>query len=352
MTPTYTLKNYLIWIAAVAITCTATITASAMDTFLVNHESGPCSSVPFEFGHKSWAGRSRISLARGEKIRIKMYGHGADLATDATGSDIFEWIHDRGRDAEYPNAPLSAGQRVPKGFVIVDIKADSSHSLGNHTVKVHWLIGSETIKVRIVNSCNALKDTAYRPDPDDQPTSGSGTGGLVANNPAIPNLLPYVFFPVVLTRPIGQPVVTNNGRMSRLPDSLCSGLSLNVVTGVPIPTFTWGVAGVNIEQANTQFEVSLLDLTDANNPRTLGTLNLPQGFPANTPVVRTNNYPNRPTTIRVVRNPTLGGQTFSGCFTEPNSNQLLDPAVMAVRVDPTNRINEQDRENDNELRVP
>jgi hypothetical protein len=98
--------------------------------------------------------------------------------------------------------------------------------------------------------------------------------------------------------------------------------------------------------------VQLIDL-DANN-RVLDTLTLPQGFPAGTPQVQRDNYPGRAASIRVVLNPRFqvgtALQTVVGCFTEPGSTQTLDSKNLMIKVDPDNRINEGNNENDNELR--
>ncbi len=134
----------------------------------------------------------------------------------------------------------------------------------------------------------------------------------------------------------------------------CDGLRESVVTTVSVPRLTWGVVGVNPDLANTQFDVQLIDVTDPNAPRVLDTLSVPQGFPANTSLVHKNDYPGRPTSISVVRNPSFlsgpGTRTFQGCFTAPGSTQSLEPMALLLRVDPNNRIDEGDRENDNDYR--
>ena len=173
--------------------------------------------------------------------------------------------------------------------------------------------------------------------------------------PATPNLLPALATPTVLTRPLGAVVTTTRGGMFAVNSLFCSGLAVNTPTTVNVPKLTWGVSGVNIEAATgaaARFDVQLIDV-DANN-RVLDTLTLPQGFPVSTPLVQRDNYPGRATTIRVVMNPRFqegsAQRTFAGCFTEPGSAQTLDSKNLLLKVDPDNRINEGDRENDNELR--
>jgi hypothetical protein len=181
---------------------------------------------------------------------------------------------------------------------------------------------------------------------------GSGGGGVRVENPSTPNLAPNVAAPYVLTRPLtGEVVATPDGGMMRLNSFFCAALSStpNRVASVNVPDLVWGVLGSDIEAATVAFDVQLID---ADSNAVLSTLNLPQGFPANTPLVQTENYPGRLSTLRVILNPRfqIGSaiQTFEGCFTEPGSAQSLDPRLL-VRVDPDNRIDEGERENDNEL---
>ncbi len=169
--------------------------------------------------------------------------------------------------------------------------------------------------------------------------------------PSTPNLLPSVATPTVVARALGVAFVTVRGQMFPVNSFFCSGLAANTPATVNVPKLSWGTLGVNIEAATTRFDVQLIDV-DAN--RVLDTLTLPQGFPANTPQVMRDNYPGRPTTIRVVMNPRfqVGSalQTVAGCFTEPGTTQTLDPKNLLVKVDPDNRINEGSNGNDNELR--
>lgn len=176
-----------------------------------------------------------------------------------------------------------------------------------------------------------------------------------STQPATPNLLPALATPTVLTRPLSAVVTTTRGGMFPVNSFFCTGLAVNTPATVPVPKLTWGVVGVNIEAAsgaNARFDVQLIDV-DANN-RVLDTLTLPQGFPANTPLVQRDNYPGRATSIRVVMSPRFqegsAQRTFAGCFTEPGSTQTLDSRNLLIKVDPDNRINEGNNENDNELR--
>jgi hypothetical protein len=351
---TSTVRCLLIWVAAGIILFAAPAPASAtIKGFTIYHYSGRCGSVPFNNALTNfWEGRDRIKIASGERIRVTLYGDGADFAQDATGSRIHEWISDRGT---VPSGRIMFGQEVPMGYVTVDIRAKSSHGLGNRTVTVKWPIGNEKLKLKIVRNCSELEGAAYRSSPSGSSGVSTPSGG-VSHQVRIPNLLPSLLNnPIFLTRPLNQQVVaTPGGGMMQVSDFFCDRLAASVVTAVPVPRLTWGVAGVNIELANSQFDVQLIDMTNPNAPRVLDTLSLAQGFPANTPLVHRDNYPGRPTSIRVVRNPSFpfgsGTLTFTGCFTEPGSTQSLDPMSLLLRVDPNNRINEGERENDNDYR--
>jgi len=94
-------------------------------------------------------------------------------------------------------------------------------------------------------------------------------------------------------------------------------------------------------------------MSTPDHPLLLDTLSLAQGFPAHTPLVQKDNYPGRPTSIRVIRDPRFqegpSTKTIIGCYTEPGSTQLLDPRVLLIKVDSNNQIAEGDREYDNEL---
>lgn len=333
-----------------------------IDTYTVSHYSGPCGSFPFVTTHLLWENRSRIQMASGERIRVTLYGHGADLAQDATGSNLFEWITARGTTTRYPGAPIRFGQTVPKGYVTIDVRAATSHGLGNRTITVKWLTGDEHLSFKIVSSCAEFTGSLRQPrvGGGGATLTPPGTGGAGV---AVPNLLPSLGANYVLTRPFSTQVTpTLRGGMRQVSDFFANGLPDNVVTSVAVPDLIWGISGVNAELAKTSFDAQLIDVSNAANPRVLDTLNLPQGFPANTPLVTRANYPGRPTSIRVVNNPRFAfdhdndpttdplRQTYVGCFTEPGSTQSLDPMALLLIVDGANRVSEGGRENDNELR--
>lgn len=331
-----------------------------IDSFSISHYAGPC-DVRFNAKFYSWtvSGTRRIVIASRERIKVTLYGHGADFALDAIGSNIHEWISKRGTTTDYADQQISMGGIVPKGYVTINIWANASQGLGNRTVTVKWLTGTEKIRLKIVGSCDEVKGSSFRTL---SVGSGGGTGPFRRRNVRVPNILPSLSAPPALARPIGPVIATPRGEMVQVHDLFGAGLLDNVVTAVPVPKLTWGVEGVNEELANTQFEARLIDVSDPNNPRVLDTLTLPQGFPPNTPRVTKDNYPGRLTSIRVVKNPRFQfgtqpvldeevpvTQTYMGTFTEPGSRQSLDPTRLLIVADSRNQIDEDSRENDNEL---
>jgi hypothetical protein len=129
-------------------TCAAAPAFAALVSFDLRHESGRCSERKFVTNKQPWSTLSskRIDIATGEMISVHLYGHGADLATDAVGSGIFEWLGRKGRTSDSPQM----------GYVEVKIRADDSHGTGNRTVTVKWMTGEEKIPMRIVARCEDL----------------------------------------------------------------------------------------------------------------------------------------------------------------------------------------------------
>lgn len=150
---------------------------AGIDTFKLAHSSGPCADFTLPTGHLSWSNLARIRIATGETIRVTLFGHGADLATDATGAEIYESIDGKGRTTNYPNAPIVMGSKIPKGYVVIAIKAISEHGTGNRSVTVKWATGNETIPLKIVATCEELRGAPYRtaPSPPSEQSSGTPT---------------------------------------------------------------------------------------------------------------------------------------------------------------------------------
>ncbi len=242
--------------ALVALLSLATVPVAyaEIDTFEVWHKDGACADHRFPSGHLLWNSRSRINVARGEKIHVRLWGHGADLATDAGADGIHEWIVSRGRSTDYPNAPITGGQKVPKGYVTVAIEATSSHSTGNKTITVTWPWPGqpETIPVKVVSSCEALLDDAYRLAPD-TPTASTGTINPIAPPPtstviAPPPIVDLVPRPTLnnIFRRTGNPVTIGTGNFIPVDARWCTGLPMptsgSAARDIVVPPLDWGVS--------------------------------------------------------------------------------------------------------------
>lgn len=316
-----------------------------IDSFtLTNFRSGVCRQASFRSNHFDWDTRSRISIASGETITVTLYGHGADFAQDAIGYNIYESITGRGTTTDY-NAPIFFGSKLAKGYVRINVRAEPSLGLGNRKIIVKYPTGQESFTLSVVANCDDLRNARYRnltnaspsPRPPSPPSGGS---------PRQPDLQPVLISaPSPITRSFNV-ISTPRGNMNQVSSFFCSNLPVNTPTNVAVPDLTWGVVGVNPELANTRFHVQLID---AQSNRILDTLTLPQGFPANTPLVQRKNYPGRATSLRVVLNPRFQSGETQGCFTESSTAQSLDPNLFLIKVDPDNLIDEGSRENNNEL---
>lgn len=368
-------------IAAILGLAANSVTAE-ISTYRVWHHSGACGDYTFgPDDRRPWNRLSRIHIASGERIHVRLYGHGADLANNASGNNIHEWIFGRGRTTDYPNPRIMGGQIVPMGYVTVAIEATPAHGTGNRTVTVHWPWPGqpETIPLKIVANCALLTGDGFRRAPGSASATHGGTI-LVPNQPPragsgdpSPNLLPLVETPVALARPLGAVIATPAGGMFPIHAQFCSGIPNSIPTSVAVPPLRWGALGTNIAQIAAGFEVRLFDDSNPDNPVPLANLALPTGFAPNTPQAVTQNYPGRPTSIRVISNPrfefsrplplercaadpTGFGCTSTttnitqGCFTAPGVTQTLEPTAFKVVVDPANTVNEGPFENDNTMR--
>ena len=65
--------------------CSATPAFAELAKFDLRHEGGRCSDRKFSNNKMLWSSLSgkRIDIATGETISVHLYGHGADMATDA-----------------------------------------------------------------------------------------------------------------------------------------------------------------------------------------------------------------------------------------------------------------------------
>jgi hypothetical protein len=143
---------------------------AGIDTFIVAHRSGPCSDFTFATNASVWStfksNGTRIPIATNETVVVTLYGRWANQATDATGSEIFEWVDGKGTNSQ------------GKDYVKVAVRAESQHGTGNRTVTVKWpsymVPGQETIPLKVVATCENLRGLGLRiapTPPSEQPAT-------------------------------------------------------------------------------------------------------------------------------------------------------------------------------------
>lgn len=330
--------------------CTAPCVVKAVDTFEVFHSggsSGPC-RTGFANLHQSWEGRARIELLVGETVRVRLYSHGADLATglDRSGG-VMASIVGRGTTTDYPNAPIRFGSRVAKGYVTVEI---TPRATGNQEVTVRWVTGTETIRLRGVADCAELADARYRVTP--QPTGSAprppsrASGG---SSTAQPNLLPQRASTAPLLRKIngiGGPI--------RVFDTFCNGVPLLNPTTVAVPPLVWGVSSANAAASGVRVELRNRATGAVLSSFVTGPLQ------SNGAAETRQNYPGRPASVQVIH---LGKHVRAdfpefegvpGCYLHGTAalSLTLDPpdGQLQIVVDPANAIDEgTNGEADNQL---
>jgi hypothetical protein len=150
--------------AGLALAAFSSVAFAGIDTFIVAHRSGPCGDFKFPTNSSVWssfkADGKRIPIATGETVVVTLYGGYANQATDATGSNIYEWIDGR-------------GSYSGKDYVKVAVRAESQHGTGNRTVTVKWpswmVPGQETIPFKVVSTCEQLRGLGFRIAPSTEP---------------------------------------------------------------------------------------------------------------------------------------------------------------------------------------
>jgi hypothetical protein len=338
------------WLAVAAIPVAGW---SAPDTLYASHHAGPCSDYKFPTIHVEWSNRGRIELAEGETIHVTLYGHGADLATDATGSDIKEWISSCGTTTNYPNAPIIAGQRVAKGYVTVAIKGEAENALGNRTVTVKWVTGSETIPVRVVAGCAGLAPSDWRREPPAPSNANNGGGNPVRFNPPVitgGTASPAPFLDTApravvgnVFRRTGGPQRINNGTFLPVESRWCANLpspnsanAASLAQTITLPDLTWGASNVGTGTIGAGFAAQLS--TTAGAP--LQTANVPGGLQ---PGATQEFQFRRPASqVRVIR---FAIPQPQGCFVNPNDAGFFEDPAFTVQVDTTGVVTESNETN-------
>ena len=162
--------------------------AARIDVMFVNHTSGPAlcdhfTSNNLDYGRFLSSG-DRIPVPRGTTLHVTLVGFGADLSTGTTDNitNLRSSIVGHGT-MDDPAGGIHFGQRDQTGFVRVEIRAHPDAELGNGSVTVQWLTGTEHIPLKIVAACSLT------PTPTPKP-AGSG-----APPPPLPRVLTSVSAP-------------------------------------------------------------------------------------------------------------------------------------------------------------
>lgn len=337
------------WLGA-ALLASATQGAWAeLDTYEVWHKSGNCGDWSTLSQHDAWP-PPRLDIATGEKLHVRLWGHGADLAVDAKASGIHEWIADRGRSTDYPNAPIYGGQRLPKGYVTVAIEAKPEHGTGSRNVVVSWPFPGqpETIPVRIVATCQELTKAGLRYPPG-FPTISSGTVSPIAppptftNNPPAPfvDLLPRATLDNIFRR-VGNsgPVTVNGISYLRVDDRWCSGFPIptsgSASRSIVVPHPVWGITNAGTAANGAAFTSRLRTGTGVLQTTTTAAGGLGAG--ATTGIVFTR--PN--SAARVIR---FAIPQPQGCFVNPADSGFWEDPPLIVEVDTGGAVAESNEDN-------
>lgn len=191
--------------AATLLLAAATLLASeataTIDVMYVTHTSGPelCDHFTtnnLDYGAFMSAGR-RIPVPRGTTLRVTLMGFGADLATGTEDNitNLGSSIVARGT-TDKPGGGIHFGQRDQTGYVRVEIRAHSDAELGNGSVTVKWLTGTEKIPLKIVAACNPTPTPTPKPAgaaANPPPPPPRIVSGGTAAQPLLPDLVPADF---------------------------------------------------------------------------------------------------------------------------------------------------------------
>lgn len=177
-------------------------------------------------------------------------------------------------------------------------------------------------------------------------TGGGNTGGpITVGGERPPNLQPVRLF---AERPLIRRIAGIGDNVQVSP-GFCTGLGNNQAGSAQVPSLVWGVSSAQEPSPSVRVE-----LRDGSNNTVLasfdsGPLN------ANDAGVTRENYPGRPTSLRVIR--VTGGDAMreygnqTGCFLDKAAPApRMDPAAFVLAVDTQGVVDEGPGEADNELR--
>ena len=165
--------------------------AARIDVMFVSHTSGPALCDHFttnnlDYGRFISSG-DRIPVPRGATLHVTLVGFGADFATGTTDNitNLRSSIVGHGT-MDDPAGGIHFGQKDQTGFVRVEIRAHDDAELGNGSVTVKWLTGTEKIPLKIVASCGPAPTPAHThagppPPPPHIPSSVAAPQALLAD---------------------------------------------------------------------------------------------------------------------------------------------------------------------------
>ncbi len=325
------------WLAAAALAGSTQVALAELDTYEVWHKSGNCGDWSTLSQHDTWP-PPRLDIATGEKLHVRLWGHGADLATDAKADKIHEWIADRGRSTDYPNAPIYGGQRLPKGYVTVAIEAKAEHGTGNRNVVVTWPFPGqpETIPVRIVSSCQGLTKAGLR-HPPGSPTVSSGTISPISPPPTavigtpapFVDLMPRATLDNIFRRVSNSgPVAVNGVSYLRVDDLWCSAFvapaSGSSSRNITVPNPVWGITNAGTAANGAAFTSQLRAGGAVLQTTTTAAGGLAPGATTGLVFIRPNSA------ARVIR---FAIPQPQGCFVNPADTGFWEDPPLTVVVD-------------------
>ena len=217
-----------------------------------------CNPMSLRAEYANFIDGSRVRIARGGKVEVRLIGDGADFATDLSESISGVTVRFSGRGTvNRPGAGPMFGSIPQIGYVDTTIEVGNNAELGIANVRVHWVGGSERIPIRVYESC----PTSSAGSGGSNAGSGSGSGSVRVTPPIIggggggttnPDLVPQ-FAPLGLLR-------HEAAGSRRISQSFCQGLpspsvpSQAAVGEIRVGDIRWGVVNSSNQGTAAAFE--------------------------------------------------------------------------------------------------
>jgi hypothetical protein len=172
--------------------------AAKIDVIYVTHTSGPALCDHFTTNNIDYglflSNGHRIPVPRGTTIQVTLMGFGADFATGTEDNitNLRSSIVAHGTTDD-PAGGVHFGHADQTGYVRVEIRAHDDAELGNGSVTVKWLTGTEKIPLKIVASCSPTPTPAPTVATTPRPIPRIPVAVGAAPPPAQPDLVPTDF---------------------------------------------------------------------------------------------------------------------------------------------------------------